>query len=344
MGPKLSVIIPVYNVESYLERCVDSIRKQTFSDLEIILIDDGSADASGRICDELAKKDRRIRVIHKQNEGQGIARNHGLDNAHGKYVAFVDSDDYMETDAYEFIIGRMEEKNVQLACFGYTQDDAEGRSVYRSVIKERTYQKDEIKKQFLLHFFGDDPKEDDLRGVSACMSVYRMDIINENSIRFLSERKVFSEDTIFNLDYCKYIDKAMACQRRLYHYCLKEDSFTKGYQEGRWELTVHFTKLLKEYAGEYGIEEEVSDRIRMVLWVSLMDSVKQEVRLMGSLSYKQVRTNIRNICSRSEVRTLIRELDTEGLNKKQKLFYRCMKHKWYGSLILLSYLRNRRGL
>lgn len=344
MEPKLSVIIPVYNVESYLNRCVDSIRNQSLPDLEIILIDDGSTDSSGRICAELARKDSRIIVIYKHNEGQGIAKNYGLEIATGKYVAFVDSDDYMEKDAYEFIINQIEKENAQLACYGYTQDDSKGKSVYQSAIKERIYQKDEVKKQFLLHFFGDDPKDNDLRGVSACMSVYRRDIICKNKIRFLSERKVFSEDTIFNLDYCKHINKAITCQRQLYHYCLKEDSFTKGYQEDRWKLTVYFTKILKGYAGEYGIEEEVSNRIRMILWVSLMDSVKQEVRLIGSLSYKQVKSKIRCFCNQAEVRTLIGEMNTEGLNKKQILFYWCMKHKCYGCLMLLSYLRNRRGL
>lgn len=344
MKPKLSVIIPVYNVERYLERCVDSIRNQTLYELEIILIDDGSTDASGQICDNLSKEDKRIRVIHKENEGQGIARNCGLEIAIGKYVAFVDSDDYMEEDAYEFIIGQMERKDAQIASFGYTKDDANGKVVYQSKIRERDYRKKEINSQFILHFFGDDPEDDDLRGVSACMSIYRMDIINKNQIRFLSERQVFSEDTIFNLDYCKCIDKAIVCQRRLYHYCLKEDSFTKGYQKDRWELTLYFTKLLEEYAEYYEIEKDVDSRIKMVLWVSLMDSIKQEVRLINNTPAKKIKKNVRNICEQWEVRELIGKLDVEKLNKKQKLFYLCLKYKCYSGLLLLSYLRNRRGL
>lgn len=344
MKPKLSVIIPVYNVERYLERCVDSIRNQTLYELEIILIDDGSTDASGQICDNLSKEDKRIRVIHKENEGQGIARNCGLEIAIGKYVAFVDSDDYMEEDAYEFIIGQMERKDAQIASFGYTKDDANGKVVYQSKIRERDYRKKEINSQFILHFFGDDPEDDDLRGVSACMSIYRMDIINKNQIRFLSERQVFSEDTIFNLDYCKCIDKAIVCQRRLYHYCLKEDSFTKGYQKDRWELTLYFAKLLEEYAEYYEIEKDVDSRIKMVLWVSLMDSIKQEVRLINNTPSKKIRKNVRSICEQWEVKELIGKLDVEKLNKKQKLFYLCLKYKCYSGLLLLSYLRNRRGL
>ena len=96
----ISVIIPVYNVESYLKRCVDSVRQQTYIDLEIILVDDGSTDDSGKLCDNLAAEDNRIRVIHKENGGASSARNTGIDNAKGEYIGFVDSDDIVSEDLY----------------------------------------------------------------------------------------------------------------------------------------------------------------------------------------------------------------------------------------------------
>lgn len=105
MNPKISVIIPVYNVSQYLRRCVDSVINQTYSDLEIILVDDGSPDDCPQICDEYAKKDERIIVIHKPNGGLSSARNAGLDVASGAYVGFVDSDDWIEADTFEYCIG-----------------------------------------------------------------------------------------------------------------------------------------------------------------------------------------------------------------------------------------------
>ncbi len=96
--PKISVIVPVYNVEKYLPRCIDSILAQTFTDFELLLIDDGSRDRSGEICDEYAKKDNRIRIFHKENGGVSSARNIGLDNARGEWLAFIDSDDMVDTD------------------------------------------------------------------------------------------------------------------------------------------------------------------------------------------------------------------------------------------------------
>ena len=95
MKPKVSIIVPVYNVEKYLDRCMESLLNQTLKDIEIILVDDGSPDNCPQICDEYAKKDSRVKVVHKVNAGLGYARNSGLDVASGEYVAFVDSDDYV---------------------------------------------------------------------------------------------------------------------------------------------------------------------------------------------------------------------------------------------------------
>ena len=101
MDVKVSVIVPVYNVEKYLDRCLDSIINQTLNEIEIILVDDGSTDSSGEKCDEYKKKDLRIKVIHKKNKGLGYARNSGLEVATGKYIAFVDSDDYIDRRMFE---------------------------------------------------------------------------------------------------------------------------------------------------------------------------------------------------------------------------------------------------
>ena len=99
--PLISVIIPVYNVEKYLRRCLDSVIAQTYQNLEIICVDDGSIDDSGKICDQYAVRDARIKVIHQENQGLSAARNRGLDAAEGEYIAFVDSDDYILEDMYK---------------------------------------------------------------------------------------------------------------------------------------------------------------------------------------------------------------------------------------------------
>ncbi|MGN0364412.1 MAG: glycosyltransferase [Suilimivivens sp.] len=344
MRPDLSVIVPVYNVENELMRCVNSLRKQTLFNMEIILVDDGSTDSSGNICDRLAEEDDRVQVFHKQNEGQGIARNCGIELAKGKYIAFVDSDDYIEEETYKCVILQMEAHSADIASFGYTQEDKAGNSVYQSKIRERVYCSGEVKNEFVLHFFGDDPEDDDMRGVSACMSVYRSDIIREQNIRFPSERKVLSEDTLFNLEYCRFVNVAIACEKIFYHYCINSDSFSKGYLKERLDKAADFTRILSDYARKYGIEELAVTRIRMVLWISLLDAIKQEVRKEGLSHYFKLREGIIEICNRSYVIKLVKELNVEGFNKKQKLFYFGVKYRQYFLLILLAYVRNKQGL
>lgn len=342
--PVLSVIVPVYNVEGYIERCVESLREQTLREIEILLIDDGSTDGSGRICDEFARTDGRVCVIHKENAGQGLARNKGLEIAKGKYITFVDSDDYVEMIAYAYIVEYMEREQAQLGCFGYEHLSPDGRQIHCPPVKKKIYRGEAVQKEFLLHYFGDDQEEDDLRGVSACMSVFRRDIIKENNIRFQSERVVFSEDTLFNLDYCKYVDCVAVSDRVFYHYCLKSDSFTKGYQANKWERVCYFSKVLERYAREYGLQDKVEHRIRSVLWINLMAAVKQEAGRLGECSYFAIRKEIRRLCNDQEVIQLLKLFDVDKLNRKQKLFYNCMHKKWYEGVFLLSYLRNRRGL
>ena len=117
----ISVIIPIYNVAPYLEKCVHSVLNQSYKNLEIILVDDGSTDESGKICDDLERKDQRIRVIHKQNEGLGLTRNYGLKHAKGKYVLFTDSDDYVDISAIDKMVYSAEKEKAQLVIAGFSK-------------------------------------------------------------------------------------------------------------------------------------------------------------------------------------------------------------------------------
>lgn len=121
MNPDVSIIVPVYNVEQYVSRCIDSILKQSLTNIEIILVNDGSTDASGSICDNYANLDNRIKIIHKKNGGLSDARNAGLDIARGKYIAFVDSDDYIHKDMYNILLNVMTENNCDVAESGYKE-------------------------------------------------------------------------------------------------------------------------------------------------------------------------------------------------------------------------------
>lgn len=126
-SPLISVIIPVYNIMEYLPRCVQSVCSQSYSNLEILLVDDGSTDGTGALCDELARTDSRIRVLHKENGGSSSARNLGLDNARGEYIGFVDSDDYISPQMYERLYEAMEKYKVRVTQIGRDELDEQGK-------------------------------------------------------------------------------------------------------------------------------------------------------------------------------------------------------------------------
>ena len=321
----VSVIVPVYNVEKYLERCVASLVKQTLSNIEIILIDDGSKDNSGKLADELATLDSRIKVIHKVNAGQGLARNNGLDIASGKYVCFIDSDDYIELNSCERMYQLMEDAEADMCTFGHQIDDPYGKCVRTPAIKDAVYDEESIKSSFVLHFFGDDPADDNLRGFSSCMSVFKNSVIQENNLRFLSEREVLSEDNLFCLEFCKYAKKIITTSEVFYHYCQKIDSFSQGYSAVRMDMTKKLIARYREYARYYGVTQAAEIRIAGLVWINLMATIKQDVRRTydgSGISKQEVISDIRKLCADAELRQEVARLKGKGLPIQQELFLR----------------------
>lgn len=152
MEEQISVIVAIYNIEKFLNKCIESIVKQTYKNLEIILVDDGSDDESSIICDNWKEKDNRIKVIHKQNEGVAIARNTGLKNVTGKYITFVDGDDYIESDLIEMLYKNLLENNTQIAVGGYIYEDYSGERLMKSKEDYITNSEDAIRRMIM----GDD--------------------------------------------------------------------------------------------------------------------------------------------------------------------------------------------
>ncbi len=152
--PLISVIVPVYNIIPYLPRCVESLRTQTYKNLEILLIDDGSTDETPALCDRLATEDERIRVFHKKNGGPSSARNFGLQQAGGEYVGFVDSDDYVDADMYERLYGAIEKTGMPVAQVGRDEIDKDGNilpNICEPVATEQVIPAEDFLKELLMH-------------------------------------------------------------------------------------------------------------------------------------------------------------------------------------------------
>lgn len=208
----VSVIVPVYKVEKYLNRCLDSILSQSYKNLEVILVDDGSPDNCGKICDEYAQKDGRIKVIHKQNGGMSSARNAGLEIATGKYISFVDSDDWLDFKFIETLRNAMIETDVDMtACaFCRTKGDVAKRNKFEQNSKI-------VKDKYFAIF-----DENSYAGY-ACNKLFKREIIEKYNIRF--DEKIFNgEDFLFNLEYIHNSQRTSFIDQDLYFYFFRENS------------------------------------------------------------------------------------------------------------------------
>lgn len=233
--PLLSVIIPVYNVEEYLARCVDSILGQTYSALEVILVDDGSPDNSGSICDAYAQKDSRVRVIHKKNGGLSSARNAGMDAAIGAYITFVDSDDWIEADGYEHLMDLMQRYQVQLVCGGNVDVyEATGEKVPGlTPAKEEVITAEEMVARMFM-WQGCDS--------SACDKIYHRKLLE--TFRY-PEGKV-CEDVAVTYKIVLGTDRVALSDRPFYNYYHHAGSITISTAEEITDKTFHFSRHTEE--------------------------------------------------------------------------------------------------
>ncbi|MEE0968640.1 MAG: glycosyltransferase [Clostridia bacterium] len=242
--PEISIIIPVYNVEKYLSTCLDSLLVQTFQDFEVILIDDGSPDKSGEICDEYAKKDKRIRVIHQSNQGAGISRNKGIEAANGTYIAFVDADDWTKPNMLEAAKSRLETGAYDLIMFGneaiwYNDDETEIKRVEIWSPNDTVYSSDvECKEAFCDILFSTSFN-------TPWNKLYKMSIIKEHNIRFPQLRR--AQDAIFNMEYYKYINSFCLIPDILYVFRMNND-------EKVWKKFPKDLYLIDEYYDKFIVE------------------------------------------------------------------------------------------
>ena len=229
----ISVIVPVYNVEKYLERCVKSIAAQTYKDLEILLIDDGSTDKSGKMCDDFQQTDSRIKAFHKQNGGLSDARNYGIEHSAGEFISFVDSDDYIDEKMLETLHRLITENDADLAVCS-AMDVFEGKEVTQvKEIKEFNLNKVESYKYMLR---GD--------GIpSACNKLYKRQTVGD--VRF-PVGKLY-EDGFFTPQILKRVEKTAVTSKPMYYYFRRADSITtKPFRKGDLDVIEAYDKCVKQ--------------------------------------------------------------------------------------------------
>ena len=258
--PKISIIVPIYNVEKYLARCITSLLNQTLSDIELILVDDESPDSCPQLCDNYAQKDKRIKVIHKKNGGLGYARNSGLDIANGEYIMFVDSDDTIEQDSCELLYNAAKTYNADIVSGNFNKEIFPGKWL-KTEQREglQVLEGNEIRK-YMLDMIASAPhcKIERLHPVSVCITCIKRSLIEKLKLRFKSERQVASEDTIFKATLLKHTKKLVRLPYAFYRYHINETSLTHTFDISKFP---RFNILYKELSTLFNKDEETNLRI-----------------------------------------------------------------------------------
>ena len=332
-NPKVSIIIPVYNAQDYLQECLDSVLSQTFCDIEVVLVDDGSKDDSGKICDEYALKDGRITVVHQKNAGVSVARNKGIEVASGDWIMFVDSDDFITVDAVEKLVsqayaadcqnvianffedGKTRTGNVEVFDLSEYRDDfwggcIAGPDMFGSVFPEKMRQ---------LPYLG-----------TPCAKLFLRKTIVENDIRFPLDVR-FGEDSIFNMYVFKYAENVVFIDEPVYVYRKHEGSLCTGNIDKKaLEYTAYVNRTERVFK-----EFEIENRLNSYRAVDLSQMVWELANLYGAdtnsvkkaITYKKA---LKNFAELEPCKVALKNVQLGWLpESKHKLFVLLLKRKLY---------------
>lgn len=320
----VSVVIPVYRTEKYLNCCVESVVNQTFRDLEILLVDDGSPDGCPELCEKWAERDKRVRVIHKKNEGLGMARNTGMDAAAGEYICFLDSDDYLAPETIACAVSRQAE----LVVYGFRRVGEDGRELSRRVPAAAEFRDGEVVKTFLPKLLSG---EDGLQA-SACWALFSMALVRRAAWRFPSEREVISEDTYALLELLGHVKSVAVVDEAFYSYRQNAASLTHAYREDRFERTKTFYEKCLALCRERGYPEEAAAGCREPFLANTIAAMKQE----------RDGQRLRRILEDSLLQQVLRERHGETAGFKRRLLVGAMAHRQYALCRLLLAAQRRK--
>lgn len=264
----VSIIIPVYNTEQFLQKCLQSVVNQTYKNIEIIIINDGSSDNSHLIIEEFSVTDNRIKVVNQTNKGISGARNRAVKEASGDYIMFVDSDDWINENMIEILVKTMLRGQTNMVVSNYYSEFRENAVEKRIILKERIIT-DKERNTFISRLIG--PKDNELKnphfvdGFSTVWGkIYKKDIIQTNQISFIDLSIIGSnEDLLFNLEYLKHCNEIILLPDSLYHYRKNDMSYTTKYRENLYLKWNNLFEQISKITGLYQNSTFLNNRIAL---------------------------------------------------------------------------------
>lgn len=326
LKPLVSIIVPVYNVEQYLPQCLDSIVNQTYKNLEIICVNDGSEDSSADILNRYAEQDSRFVIINKENEGVSVARNKALEAVSGEYIMFVDSDDWIDVNTCEIAVGKAVETSADVVMWSYISE-SKNRSDKKIIFDDEFIFDDTRVKQILRRRFigisGSElahPEQAD----SLCPvwgKMYKSNIILESNVKFIDLDIIGTyEDGLFNMEVFKYVHKAVYLPVNLYHYRrTNSESQTAKYRPRLFEQLLRLFDIMHNYITENNLPQEYENALSNRIALSIL-GLGLNI-LSSDLSAKKKKKLIKEIITSDRYKEAYKKLEFKYFPLHWKLFY-----------------------
>lgn len=332
----ISIVVPVYNVEKYLNQCVDSILDQTFTDFELILVDDGSKDSSSQICDEYADKDERVLVVHQTNGGQVKARKAGLNLATGEYIQFVDSDDWLELNALETVCKSAKENNADIVTFDSYFCYSNRRLPVKQPIESGIFNKTELidkiypKMIYSGRFF--------YFGIYAAMwnKIFRRSLLTPNMVN-VDPRLKIGEDGVTT--FACFLDAKKVCVlggKHLYNYRDNNISITRSYCSDQFDNAKLLIKTLRDVSSQKNTYN-LNDQIDYYLMYNIYSIFVEEFYYIYKKSYLKRIKYLKNIAKDKEVIQIASHMNINQNQTTFKTFFRLLGEEKVNRLIAYSY-------
>ena len=329
--PKVSVLVPVYNVENYLRACLDSVLAQTYQNWECVLVDDGSRDSSGTICDEYAKKDSRFVVIHKQNEGVAKARIDAFEHSKGEYVSFIDADDFVDKCYLEVLLATLFEYHVDMVvCQYWIYQEGKTRSIKRNV--KGYYDKQAIRRMLQTQFLYDRAT----RGAGIPIALWAKCIHRRYVIEALKvgDGLKWNEDQLGLFYILLRIDSFYAIEDSLYNYVMREGQATKNYTS---EFLFHQLEAYRRYR-QLDVDNLLWNQLHWRTWIFAIKASIFKRLPITIQDYPTFRTEMKHMCKFSSWNDFFERFST-GLGFREDILFWLLKWKCYGIFYVLFYLK-----
>ena len=335
--PSISVIVPVYQAEALLEGCIESVKSQTFTDWELILIDDGSRDASPAICDRSAAEDPRVRVFHKPNGGVSTARNLGLEKAAGDYIAFLDADDRFVPRTLETLWSLCQQAGADSAGCAHTNLWPNGTEGTELLLPEGVYDAQGIREKIVYPLLGDRLAQPVFNGF-IWRFLFSAEIIRSANITF---EGAYLEDELFLMEYFCNARCLAVTEQPLYRYLLNPNSATHKYMKDLMRVFDRFMERKEGVAARYDLESARPQWRENSNWAGLLIFVGNEYAKGNPKTIRQRQQAVEELCRRPDMAKAIATLTPTGLGRNKQMVVDLVRKKQFFLLTMLYRLKNR---